>query len=46
MSPQTALVQITNTSRQSLLRTCRFRLEALRSRLQVQLDLERRDAAV
>jgi alkylated DNA repair dioxygenase AlkB len=39
-------VQITNTSRQSLLRTCRFRLEALRSRLQVQLDLERRDVAV
>ena len=46
LARELALVQITNTSRQSLLRTCSFRLEALRSRLQVQLDLERRDVAV
>ena len=41
-----ALVQIAGTSRQSLLRCAMFRPEAPRSRLQVQLDLERRDVAV
>ena len=36
-----------NQYEQTILATqCRFRLEALRSRLQVQLDLERRDVAV
>src|SRR5216683_3562464 len=41
-----ALVQIAGTSRQSLLRCAMFRPEAPRSRLQVQLGLERRDVAV
>src|SRR6516162_11904674 len=41
-----ALVQIANTSRQSLRRGAKFRPEAPRSRLQVQLDLERRDVPV
>jgi hypothetical protein len=36
-----------NQHEQTILATqCSFRLEALRSRLQVQLDLERRDVAV
>jgi putative SOS response-associated peptidase YedK len=36
-----------NQYEQAILATrCRFRLEALRSRLQVQVDLERRDVAV
>jgi hypothetical protein len=43
---ETALVQIAGTSRQSLLRCAMFRPEAPRSRLQVQLGLERRDVAV
>jgi hypothetical protein len=39
-------VQIANTTRQSLRRCGEFRPEAPRSRLQVQLDLERRDVPV
>src|SRR5260221_14399284 len=44
--PQTALVQISRTSKRSLLRRADFKPQAPRSRLQAQLGLERPDVPV